>query len=62
MTGVQTCALPICFPVTIEVIARSANGMTANHENGNHTVTDELVRKNPANRYTIPSNANSIRK
>ncbi|MEZ5068907.1 MAG: hypothetical protein R2847_10665 [Bacteroidia bacterium] len=47
---------------TKKVIARSANGMTANHENGNHTVTDELVRKNPANRYTIPSNANSIRK
>ena len=40
MTGVQTCALPICFPVTIrssfsELLGRSATSVTLNEIQGN---------------------------
>ena len=35
MTGVQTCALPICFPVTIVVLF--AKGVAGGKENTCHT-------------------------
>ena len=46
MTGVQTCALPICFPVTIE--AREADlGVASGNGKGQIFVKGEVIKTVP---------------
>ena len=48
MTGVQTCALPICFPVTIRlagVLIVSGLEQVADHMLGVEILTEFLARK-----------------
>ena len=50
MTGVQTCALPICFPVTIDAVGEYAPCMCVNSEAAAVRIfTNEVNRYDPNN-------------
>ena len=44
MTGVQTCALPICFPVTIDVDVTQPNSYEINES----TMMNSLINEKPS--------------
>ena len=43
MTGVQTCALPICFPVTISRLVKDSRVENSVKENSKYTSIFDLV-------------------
>ena len=47
MTGVQTCALPICFPVTIAVVknGEKKSGVTIHYVNENYDEGEKILIK-----------------
>ena len=55
MTGVQTCALPICFPVTISCINRQDAKRNKYREyKGEHNKTDETYRFRDGSLAALP--------